>query len=129
MTAFIKRLGFYLLGLAIGLVFLSIFLKKKSEETGVSFCYLPNCRVLKDMRSKSLSYSDNIQKAMNEKRIDSIQINQFLLKGDIDFGKSDTKSKPCKTYFIESDLNDKIAVLTVKNCSNKLVIKEVNILP
>jgi len=56
---FIKRLGWYLLGLSVGLIFLVFFLKKKSDETGVSFCYLPNCRVLKDIRSKPLFSSLN----------------------------------------------------------------------
>ncbi len=124
--AFVKRLGFYLFGLAIGLIFLSIFLKKKSEETGVSFCYLPNCRVLKDLRSKKLSYSNDIQNAIREKQIDSLQINQFLLDGDVDFGKSDTESKPCKTYFIENDLNDKTATLKIKSCNNKILIEALN---
>lgn len=124
--AFVKRLGFYLFGLSIGLVFLSIFLKKKSEETGVSFCYFPNCRTLKDMRSKPLSYSDNIKLAIQEKRIDSTQISSFLLDGDVDFGKSNTKTVPCKIYFIENDLDGKTAFLKVKNCTNKLVIEEIN---
>jgi len=124
--AFVKRLGFYLFGLSIGLVFLSIFLKKKSEETGVYFCYLPNCRTLKDMRSKPLSYSDNIMMAIQEKRIDSTKINQFLLNGDVDFGKSSTKTAPCKIYFIENDLDGKTAFLKVKNCPSKLVIEEIN---
>ncbi len=124
--AFVKRLGFYLFGLAIGLIFLSIFLKKKSEETGVSFCYLPNCRVLKDLRSKKISYSNDIQNAIKEKQIDSLQINQFLLDGDVDFGKSDTESKPCKTYFIENDLNNKTATLKIKSCNNKILIEALN---
>ncbi|MFH6603757.1 DUF4258 domain-containing protein [Maribacter algicola] len=119
--AFLKRLGFYLLGLSIGMVFLAFFFKKKSEETGVSFCYLPNCRTLKDIRSKPLEYSDRISDMIADKIIDSTDIAHFFLEGDVDFGSSDTKSKPCKFYFIEGEINNGPAVLEVKNCEDKVV--------
>ena len=67
---FLKRLGFYMIGLAIGIVFLAFFLKKKSEETGTEFCYFPNCRTLKDIRSKPLSYSDEIEAKLKETGFD-----------------------------------------------------------
>lgn len=94
--AFLKRLGWYLVGLSIGLVFLVFILKKKSGEEGLDFCYLPNCRVLKDMRSKPLTFSESLP----EQYRDTLMIQSFLEDGDVDFGKSDTKSEPCKTYFI-----------------------------
>ena len=56
--AFLRRLGWYLVGLSIGIVFLVFFLKKKSGEEGIDFCYFPNCRVLKDMRSKPLTFGE-----------------------------------------------------------------------
>lgn len=122
---FLKRLGYFLVGLSIGLIFLSIFLKKKSEETGVSFCYLPNCRTLKDIRSKPLSYSEEIKQLIANKELDTTSINSILLDGDVDFGKSDTKSVPCKTYFIEGTFKEKEAVLTVKNCESKAVVEKI----
>ncbi len=125
---FLKRLGFYLVGLSIGIVFLTLFFKKKSEETGVSFCYLPNCRTLKDIRSKPLSYSNEINQLIQNKELDSTLINSFLHDGDVDFGKSNTKSVPCKTYLIESEVNQKEAVLTVRNCTSKAVIESFKIL-
>jgi len=123
--AFLKRLGFYLFGLAIGLVFLSIFLKKKSEETGVEFCYFPNCRTLKDIRSKSLSYSGDVQEMIRSQKLDSTKIAYFLNEGDVDFKNSDTKSKPCKTYLIETEFDGKPSRMTVKNCENKALIESV----
>ena len=122
---FIKRLGFFLVGLSIGLIFLAVFLKKKSDETGVSFCYLPNCRTLKDIRSKPLSYSEEINQLILNKELDSTIINSFLFDGDVDFGKSDTKSTPCKTYLIEGEVNQKEAVLTVKNCASKALVESI----
>lgn len=123
--AFLKRLGFYLIGLSIGIVFLTIFLKKKSEATGVFFCYLPNCRTLKDIRSKPLSYSAEINQLILNKELDSTVINSFLFDGDVDFGASDTKSNPCKTYRIEGEINEKEAVLTIRNCASKALVESI----
>lgn len=123
--AFLKRLGFFLFGLSIGLVFLTIFLKKKSQETGTEFCYFPNCRTLKDIRTKQIAYSDAIVQLIQQKDLDSTDINGFLYNGDVDFGKSETKTKPCKTYFIEGILKEKAAILKVKNCSEKAIIESV----
>lgn len=124
--AFLKRLGFYLVGLSIGLVFLAFFLKKKSEETGVEFCYFPNCRTLKDIRSKPISYSEEISELLQNKRLDSTGIAYFLTEGNVDFGKSDTKSKPCKTYFIKGKVMNEEAVLKVRNCSEKAIIENLS---
>ncbi len=117
--AFIKRLGWYLVGLSIGIVFLAFFLKKKSAETGTEFCYFPNCRVLKDIRSKPITYSEEVAHHFSE---DSIAWRSFFKEGTIDFGKSDTKSKPCKTYIITDDNKEK--TIKVINCENKVEVVE-----
>ncbi|MFK7811295.1 MAG: DUF4258 domain-containing protein [Maribacter sp.] len=119
---FIKRLGFFMVGLSIGIVFLTFFLKKKSDETGVSFCYFPNCRVLKDFRSKPIVYSDRISEMLENKELDTIAINHFFTDGEIDFGNSNTKSKPCKTYSIEAEIDSKEMIMEVKNCPNKVTV-------
>lgn len=119
---FIKRLGFFLVGLSIGLVFLVFFLKRKSEGTGTEFCYFPNCRVLKELRSKPQGYSDDIRQLMAAGELDSLAIAGFLNEGDVDFGRSTTDTKPCKVYFIEGDFKEKEAVLEVQNCRDSIVI-------
>lgn len=124
--AFLKRLGFFIFGLSIGLVFLTVFLKKKTEETGSEFCYFPNCRALKDIRSKEVSYSDAINQLIQEKQLDSTEINDFLHNGEVNFKMSQTKSTPCKTYIIEGNLREKEAVLTVKNCAKKAIIESID---
>jgi len=121
---FIKRLGYFMVGLSIGIVFLTFFLKKKSDETGVTFCYFPNCRVLKDLRSKPLYYSDQISEMLKIKEIDTLMIHNFFTEGDVNFGDSDTKSTPCKTYSIENVIADKMLILKVKNCPEKVTITE-----
>ncbi|SHK15133.1 hypothetical protein SAMN04488007_2177 [Maribacter aquivivus] len=122
---FIKRLGFFLVGLSIGIVFLTFFLKKKSQETGVYFCYLPDCRTLKDIRSKSMYYSNEATQKLKEFELDSIGVKYILTEGDVDFSKSDTKSVPCKTYIVESEYKERDYIFTVKNCKEKASIEKV----
>ncbi len=123
--SFLKRLGFYLIGLSIGLIFLVIFLKNKSEETGTSFCYFPNCRVLKELRSKPQGFTPEFKQLWYNGTIDSLGIAHFLNDGDIDFRNSDTKSEPCKTYRIQGQLNEINAVLVVDNCKDSIVLKAI----
>ncbi|GGW25772.1 hypothetical protein [Arenibacter certesii] len=123
--AFLKRLGFYLIGLAIGIVFLTVFLKQKTEGTGTEFCYFPNCRTLKDIRSKDITYSDAINSLLKDKKLDSTDITNFLHDGSVDFKNSDTKSSPCKSYLIEAPVNNRKAILRVSNCLEKSILEEV----
>ncbi|SEC34803.1 hypothetical protein SAMN05192540_2949 [Maribacter dokdonensis] len=124
---FLKRLGYFLVGMSIGIVVLTFFLKKKSEETGVYFCYLPNCRTLKDIRSKSMYYSEEAQQKLQELQLDSTAVTYILTEGDVDFGNSDTKSVSCKTYVIESDYKEQDYIFTVKNCREKATIENVQL--
>ena len=124
---FLKRLGFFLVGLSIGIVFLTMFLKKKSEETGVYFCYLPNCRTLKDIRSKPMYYSDEAKLKLVEYQLDSLDVKYILTEGDVDFSSSDTKSVPCKTYIVESELKEREWKFTVKNCRNKATLQQIEV--
>ena len=126
--AFLKRLGFYLIGLSIGLVFLFFFLKKKSDETGVSFCYLPNCRVLKELRSKPSTYSEQIDQIVADQTLDSLTIAYFMNEGDVNFKKSNTENTTCKTYLIEGMVKEKLMVLTVKNCDSIVLIDNYQVL-
>lgn len=119
---FIRRLGLFLVGLSVGLIFLAIFLRRKSDETGTAFCYFPNCRVLKELRSKPLGYSAGIRQMMTNGALDSTAIAGFLSEGDVDFRRSNTSVQPCTIYFIEGPLNGKQAVLEVQNCRDSVVI-------
>lgn len=114
---FLKRLGWYLIGFSIGLVFLVFFVKKKSGEKGIEICYFPNCRVLKDLRSKPMGYAENVQQHFDG---DSAVWNSFFKEGSIDFGNSNTASEPCKTYKIA---NHTKSTITVRNCPDKVFIE------
>jgi len=119
--AFLKRLGWYLVGLSIGLIFLVFILKKKSGGDGLDFCYFPNCRVLKDLRAKPLTFSESLPQQYR----DTLMIESFFVDGDVDFGKSDTKSEPCKTYFISHEYNGEALELQAENCEDGVLIETV----
>ncbi len=87
------RLAFYLLGLFIGIIFVYYFLTAKAESRGVSFCYFPNCRVLKELRSKPLEISPSVDSIFKEKWVSLDDIKLSLEHGDVDFSRS---NKPLK---------------------------------
>ena len=120
----LKRLGFYLIGLAIGLVLLAFFLNRKRAE----FCYLPNCRVLKELRSKPLSFSEEFSNDLQELAVDSVLVYTFLSQGDVDFGASDTGAEPCPVYRIEAESGENLMELTVENCDTLVTALALKIL-
>ncbi len=117
----IYRIGYYLGGFSIGLVILAFFLNGKKA----SCSYGPESRVLKNINLKRVAYSNETENFMSTYKIDTIAVNYILHKGDVVFSKSDTKSKPCKTYHIEGVLNDNDAALLVENCENKATLKTI----
>lgn len=108
----LKRIGFYLGGFALGLIILAFIFKGKDTQ----FCYSPNCRVLKNIRTKKLIYTKDIAK-------DSVLISELLKNGDVVFSKSNTNSVPCKTYVIEVEKESILLELEVKNCDSTAVVQ------
>ena len=118
-----KRLAWYLVGFSVGLIFLVFIVNKKSGENGIEICYFPNCRVLKDIRSKPLITEENDTLTFDEL---NPKLKAILLEGSIDFGKSDTSSDPCKVYVIEhGEESGGRTEMTVKNCPEKATITEI----
>ncbi len=127
--AFLKRLGYYMVGLAIGIVILTFLLKKKTTETGTEFCYFPNCRVLKELRSKPLTYSPSIQELISSTDLDTTEIKVLLREGDVNFTKSDTEASPCKEFIVEGRIHEKEASLLFKNCENSTILESIDYSP
>lgn len=121
---FVKRLGFYLIGFSLGLVFLAYFLKGKNTE----FCYAPNCRVLKSIRSKTISYAPEIQQLIDNKTVTAEQISAVLHDGKVLFKKSDTHSEPCKTYIVKGHLDANDIELNIQHCESTAEIKKITLL-
>lgn len=120
---FIQRLGFYLGGFAIGLIILMFFLNGKEA----SCAYGPNARTVKNILSKTIKYSDQVNVEIAAKSIDTSIVNQLIKYGDVNFSESDTKSEPCKTYKIENTYKEQNVVLRIKNCDSIATIENLKI--
>ena len=98
----------------MGLVILAFFLNGKKT----SCSYGPDSRVLKNINSKKLIYSQNISSLLDNRTIDSADINYILKKGDINFSESNPRQEPCSIYAIEGTHNNNEVTLTVENCDS-----------
>lgn len=112
---FIHRLGYYLGGFAIGLVVLAFFLSGKEASCD----YSPNARTTKYLSGLPKSYSDNAEAFMREHDIDTSIAKQLIRYGKVDFGNSNTRGNPCKTYLLNSVYKESKLQLTVENCDEK----------
>lgn len=120
------RLAYYLFGLMLGVFFVVYFLGAKADAKGVEFCYLPNCRVLKDIRSKSFYYSEAATATLQEGWVTKEDVKACLTYGDIEFSKSNIPSKNGKLYIIEGKTshNEEIT-LTVANSTTKATLETI----
>ncbi len=110
----LQRIGYYLGGFSIGLIILAFFLNGKK----VSCDYGPEARVLKNINTKKIVFSEAILIELSAKRIDSTTISYLLKKGDVNFSKSTPRDKPCGIYAIEGEYKDKAMLMTVQNCDS-----------
>ena len=113
----IYRLGFYLMGFSIGLIFLAVILKGKKTSCN----YGPNDRVIADLSKKAWKAQNNVNSAF-----DSIAFQGFLNKASVDFGKSNTQKDSCKTYFIIGYWGEKPISIRVENCEKSLEVFKLN---
>jgi hypothetical protein len=121
-----QRFAYYLLGLLLGGIFVFYFLTAKASSRGVSFCYLPNCRVLKDIRSKPFYYSDVATQKLSEKWVDTADVRKTLTYGDVDFGLSNIPEKGGKLYIVygKNAQNEDITVEVI-NYTDKVLLKDI----
>lgn len=120
------RLAYYLFGLLLGAVFVMWYLKSKATDRGVEFCYFPNCRVLKDLRSKSLEIDSLAKIALNEKWVTMEDIKKSLTYGDVDFEKSNEPYRKGKIYIIEGKTsNNEDITITMINYEHKVLLEKI----
>lgn len=123
---FINRLALYLLGLLVGILFLIFFFKGKFGDREMSFCYLPNCRVLKDIRSKPFYYSDEASQKMKQGLLDTIQLKDLFKNGNVHFSKSNVPVEGGKYYLIEGKIDGKKTIFVeVINTTEKVTLKDI----
>lgn len=118
---FIQRLGYYLGGFSVGLIILAFFLTGKRT----SCAYGPDARVLKNISTKAISYSDTYKLGLQKHKLDSLFLTHALKYSDVNFSESNTKTTPCKTYSLYDTYNEIDYNLRIKNCEKTATIESV----
>ncbi|MFY7669900.1 DUF4258 domain-containing protein [Tenacibaculum sp. MEBiC06402] len=113
----LKRIGFYMIGVALGTLAVSFFWKNKN----VTFDYGMDARTLKSIRIKKRLFSDEALKTMELHKIDSTNISLILKNGDVNFGKSKPRQRPCAEYYVTSEKLD----LYVIRCDSTATIDKI----
>lgn len=129
----LQRFGYYLGGLALGVVALSYI----NDQKGTTFDYGPNARTLKQLRLRDTLVIDALaQKTIHQYKLDSLDIQYVLHKGDVDFSKSHPRTKPCPDYWVDITIgkkqNNEITtnnfVFIFERCDSIATLKEIKVL-
>lgn len=118
-----RRFGLFGFGFAIGIALVFFFLGGKNSSCN----WMPNARMLEIIRSKQISYSHQVQAKIDDSIIDSTDINDILLDGDIDFSKSQVKNNPCRNYLINGELRNQDVSIRVIICDSLATIEDFKI--
>ena len=119
----LKRVGYYLIGIALGSLVVLFIWKGKD----VSFDYGMDARTLKTIRIKKRLFSDNAQQILATSKIDTTTISTILNNGDVDFGKSKPRLKPCAEYFITGKDSLSHIDLYIIRCDSTATIDKITI--
>jgi|TARA_B110000240_G_scaffold121296_1_gene135542 hypothetical protein len=125
----LKRFAFYFGGFAIGLILLYFFIG--GSGASCEYDYGPNSRTLKNIRLKEHVYTNEALDALKNNQIDTSDISNLLLKGDVLFSQSNTKLDSCDVYVIEGAHKGKPKEklkISVENCNKIATIQKISII-
>ncbi|QNM86888.1 DUF4258 domain-containing protein [Polaribacter pectinis] len=117
----VKRIFYYLIGLALGSIGVYFFWQKKNA----TFDYGMDARTLKTIRIKHRIFSDVAKYSMQKNEIDTAKISTILRLGDVDFGKGKPRQKPCGEYYVTGRDSLKNVHLYIKRCDSTSTIEKV----
>lgn len=120
-TMLTKRIFYYLIGLSIGSIGVYFFWQKKNA----TFDYGMDARTLKTIRVRKIAYSESAKNVMRNFDIDTLKVNTILKNGDVDFGKSKPRQKPCADYYITGKKELENINLLVKRCDSIATIEKI----
>lgn len=119
----LKRIGYFLIGATISSIGVYFFWQKKNA----TFDYGMDARTLKTIRIRNRMYSDEAKKVMQKSEIDSLKIDKILNFGDVDFGKSNPRQKPCAEYYVTGKKELKNVSLYISRCDSISTIQKIMI--
>ena len=113
-----NRLIYFMGGFLIGICILIFIWDKKNTK----FPYMPDARVINDVNSKNVHYSNKLHTAFAKNIITASQVQDILKNGNVNFFKSNTKLDSCKIYVIEKKLSTKNYSISLENCNNEVKV-------
>lgn len=113
-----NRLIYFMGGFLIGICILIFIWDKKNTK----FPYMPDARVINDVNSKNVHYSNKLHTAFAKNIITASQVQDILKNGNVNFSKSNTKLDSCKIYVIEKNLSTKNYSISLENCNNEVKV-------
>ncbi|MBT7528978.1 hypothetical protein OAN39_05570 [Flavobacteriaceae bacterium] len=113
-----NRLIYFMGGFLIGICILIFIWDKKNTK----FPYMPDARVINDVNSKNVHYSNKLHTAFAKNIITASQVQDILKNGNVNFSKSNTKLDSCKIYVIEKKLSTKNYSISLENCNNEVKV-------
>jgi len=111
-----NRLIYFMGGFLIGICILIFIWDKKNTK----FPYMPDARVINDVNSKNVHYSNKLHTAFAKNIITASQVQDILKNGNVNFSKSNTQLDSCKIYVIEKILSTKNYSISLENCTNEV---------
>ncbi|MHB0754897.1 DUF4258 domain-containing protein [Polaribacter sp. M15] len=117
----LKRIGYFLIGVSISSIGVYFFWQKKNA----TFDYGMDARTLKTIRIKKRLFSADAKKVLQNSALDTLAINTILYNGDVDFGKSKPREKPCASYYITGKNELENVSLYVTRCDSTATIERI----
>ncbi len=117
----LKRIGYFLIGASISCVGVYFFWQQKNA----TFDYGMDARTLKTIRIRDKVYTAEAKETLIKNDLDSTTVNAILKRGDVHFGESKPRIKPCPEYLISGKDSLKNIQLYIKRCDSVATIQKV----
>ena len=109
------RIGYYLIGFSVGLIFLTFVFSGKKTSCN----YSPTARVKSNLLQKKFKLSFKLQNQYPQ--INDSVLRKYIEEGNIDFSRSETQLDSCRIYHIDFENNENF-FLKVSNCEKILEV-------
>ncbi|MGB0868126.1 MAG: hypothetical protein ACPG6V_00985 [Flavobacteriales bacterium] len=118
-----KKLMYYGFGVLLGILAVNVFWDSKD----IRMTYFPSSRIQNDLSKKNIEYSKQALEQMNGLSISKGVVAEKLNKQEFSASLLDREAKPCKTYSLTSEFNEKEIGFTFQNCDSIATIINVEL--
>jgi len=109
------RLGYYLTGFSLGLIFLAFVFNGKKTSCN----YGPSARVKNNLLLKQIQLSPQLKDKYPE--LNDSLLRNYISQGNVNFSKSKTRLDSCRIYHLDLESKEK-AFIQISNCQKKAII-------